>query len=235
MTVGATQGVKAWWAISLVVCLAALRDDAMNTTTVAVHDITDEHTKTQDTSREGETISALIDVLSSEDGLKRQAAREALVRIGEPAAAPLIEKLADPRHRVRWEAAKSLGEIGRPEAALPLVHALEDHDAVGRCPAAHGLISMKCIGLTPLLQTLVGRSDSAWLREGAHHMLHVLATGELEGVLRPVLAALEDIQPVLEAPIAAQTAGPLRVQPDHQRRLPRSKISGRRREPRRSP
>ena len=94
MTVGATQGVKAWWAISLVACLAALRDDAMNTATVAVHDITDEHTKTQDTSREGETISALIGVLSSEDGLKRQAAREALVRIRAPAAAPLIEKLA---------------------------------------------------------------------------------------------------------------------------------------------
>ena len=37
-------------------------------------------------------------------------------------------------------------------------------------------------------------------------MLHVLATGELEGVLRPVLAALEGMQPVLEAPIAAQTA-----------------------------
>jgi hypothetical protein len=40
-------------------------------------------------------------------------------------------------------------------------------------------------------------SDSAWLREGAHHVLHDLADKDLEvkNLVAPVIAALEGIKP----------------------------------------
>ena len=49
-------------------------------------------------------------------------------------------------------------------------------------------------------------SDSAWLREGAHHVLHTLAEEGLRAELSPILAALEDIEPAVECPGAAETA-----------------------------
>jgi HEAT repeat protein len=153
-----------------------------------------------------DTIASLIATLSSDDGLKRQRARQRLVAIGRPALAPLVKALADPNDQVRWEAAKALGKIGDPATAPALVNALQDGNCGIRWLAAEGLIVLERQGLTPLLQALVERSDSEWLREGAHHVLHALARRGLGDLLSPVLAALEDIEPVLEVCPAAQAA-----------------------------
>lgn len=151
------------------------------------------------------SISSLIAELSRKDGLVRERARQSLVAIGAPAVASLIEALANPSELLRWEAAKALGEIGNPTAAPALVAALEDNVFDVRWLAAEGLIAVGDKGLVPLLQALVERSDSMWLREGAHHVLHDISRGELKEIVRPVLAALEDIQPSLEVPFAAKT------------------------------
>jgi HEAT repeat protein len=153
-------------------------------------------------------IPALIAVLAGNDGLERQRAREALVDIGKPAVGALIEALASPdsNHHMRWEAAKALCDLGDPEAASVLVSALEDEYFGVRWLAAEGLISLGRDGLVPLLATLVRRSDSAALRESAHHVLRMLNQGNLHAQIGPVLAALEDIQPILEVPVAAHAA-----------------------------
>jgi hypothetical protein len=150
------------------------------------------------------TIHALIAALSDENGLARQRARSALVDIGEPAVTPLIQALVDKRERVRWQAAKALSKIGNPAAGQALVRALEDKSFGVRWLAAEGLIALRHEGLFPLLQALVDHSDSAWLREGAHHVLHTLAEEGLRTEVSPILAALEDIEPTVECPGAAE-------------------------------
>jgi HEAT repeat protein len=153
------------------------------------------------------TISNLIDLLDDPHGLKRQQARWELVSIGEPAVPALLKLLKDQREGVRWEAAKALSQIGDPAAAPKLVEVLEDDNFGVRWLAAEGLICTGSQGLVPLLRALERHSDSKWLRDGAHHVIRSLV-GEptLHDTLAPVLTALEGIEPVLEAPPAAQTA-----------------------------
>jgi HEAT repeat protein len=150
-------------------------------------------------------ISSLVADLSKKDGAVRERARQSLVAIGAPAVTYLVEALANRNELLRWEAAKALGEIGSPAAAPALVAALEDEVFDVRWLAAEGLIALRGEGLVPLLRALVERPDSLWLREGAHHVLHDVSRGRLEEVLRPVVAALDDIEPSVEVPFAAKT------------------------------
>jgi len=118
----------------------------------------------------------------------------------------LVEALADPKEVVRWEAAKALGQIHDPAAAQALVGALDDEMFDVRWLAAEGLSAMGCKALVPLLQALSKHPDSVWLRRGAHHVLRNLAAKCLEDVWRPVLAALENVEPLMEVPFAAMAA-----------------------------
>jgi HEAT repeat protein len=154
------------------------------------------------------TISALVTDLSSKDGLVRVRARLSLIAIGEQAVSPLVKALATKKQWVRWEAVKALGQIGSPAATEALVRALEDEMFDIRWLAAEGLIVIGRDALEPLLHALLERSDSEWLREGVHHVLHDLARrgSDLNDILQPVLAALEDIEPSLEVPLAAEAA-----------------------------
>ena len=154
------------------------------------------------------TISSLIADLASHDELIRVRARQSLVAIGRPALTSLLEALADHNKWVRWEAAKALGQIGDPAVAPALVKVLEDDIFDVRWLAAEGLIAVGHEALVPLLQALVEGSDSEWLREGAHHVLHDLAKGDLQvqEVIQPILATLGDIDAPVEVPQAALTA-----------------------------
>jgi HEAT repeat protein len=151
-------------------------------------------------------IELLVETLAREDGIERQCARERLVSIGNPAVPALIRCLSDPRHQVRWEAAKALGKIADPIAAPSLVGALEDKDFGVRWLAAVGLTSLGRNGLVPLFSALLERPDSDWLREGAHHVCHELAKRDACHVARPVLDALNTSEPELAVPAAAYAA-----------------------------
>ena len=165
----------------------------------------DEHSVPRGASSDAGTLSSLVAELSKKDGAVRERARQSLVAIGAPAVTYLVEALANRNELLRWEAAKALGEIGSPAAAPALVAALEDEVFDVRWLAAEGLIALRGEGLVPLLRALVERSDSLWLREGAHHVLHDVSRGRLEDVLRPLVAALHDIEPSVEVPFAAKT------------------------------
>jgi len=152
------------------------------------------------------TMSALVADLGSKDGLVRVRARKCLVAIGSRAVSPLIEALANPKEVVRWEAAKALGQIHDPAAAQALVGALDDEMFDVRWLAAEGLSAIGCKALVPLLQELGKHPEKVWLRGGAHHVLRNLAAKCLEDVWRPVLAALENVEPLVEVPFAARAA-----------------------------
>ena len=151
-------------------------------------------------------IDSLVAALASPDRVTRQTARETLVAVGHPAVGPLIPLLDDRHDHVRWEAAKSLADIGDPDAAPALVKTLEDREAGVRWLAAEGLIRMRRAGLKSLLQALIERPDSVWLREGAHHVLHSLTKMGLAEGMMPLLTALEGIEPTATIPSAARRA-----------------------------
>ena len=146
------------------------------------------------------TIKNLIPALGSYDDFSRVEARKALVAIGSQAIPLLAEALKDPETLRRWEAAKALGEIGDPKAAPALIMALEDEQFEVRWVAAKGLIEMNIKALKPLFQALMEHADSVMLGQGAHHVLHDLAKGELRVYLAPVLIALEGMNPTVQIP-----------------------------------
>jgi HEAT repeat protein len=153
-------------------------------------------------------IQSLIADLRSRDGILRRKARQTLVSIGKQGVPQLIPLLKESEDDIRWEAAKTLAEIGDTGAATELVDMLEDHNFGIRWLAAEGLIAIGREALLPVLKALTKCSDSAWLREGAHHVLHDLAGKDLgvKKIVAPVIAALEGIEPeigVLEPAFAA--------------------------------
>lgn len=151
----------------------------------------------------GPSIETLINTLSTRKDKLREGARHTLVAMGKPAIPSLIKALKNKKASVRWEAAKALEEIADPETAPMLVTALENDDFDVRWLAAEGLIKMNIKGLKPLLEALELRGDSVSLREGAHHVFHDLAKGELRKYLVPVLASLEALEPGEEVPWVA--------------------------------
>lgn len=157
-----------------------------------------EHQRTQSPGTSPSAIRSLIAGLRSGDGIVRHKARAILARTGAPAVRQLIPLLKDREDDVRWEAAKTLASIADPRAASVLVASLEDPSFGVRWLAAEGLIAIGRDALTPLLAALKQRSDSIWLREGAHHVLHDLASKDLKNALSPVLTALEGVDPVTE-------------------------------------
>jgi len=152
------------------------------------------------------TIKSLIADLASKDGVVRVMARRQLVAYKKRSVAPLIRTLSNENDWVRWEAAKALSQIGNQKAIKALFEALTDEKFEVRWLAAEGLIRIGRRAIVPLLEALVNHSDSYWLREGIHHVLHDMNTGKITEVLRPVLVALEGPEPSLEVPLAAQAA-----------------------------
>ena len=138
-----------------------------------------------------EEIKKFIDDLSSDNGIKRQKARNELVKIGEPAIDYLIELQFAPQHHTRWEAIKALSQIAEPDSIPLLINSLEDEKFDVRWLAAEGLINIGKDSIKPLVITLLENTDSEYLREGVHHVLKDL---QLEGKYpdeNNVLEALE--------------------------------------------
>ena len=69
--------------------------------------------------------------------------------------------------------------------------------------AGEALIRLGRGALAPLLRGLEGSSDSIWFRDGAHHVLSSLIRDGVADEAIPVLEALENLEPSVEAPVAA--------------------------------
>ena len=151
-------------------------------------------------------IESLISEFTCDDVIRCQNARRSLVAMGSKAVPPLVNALSNKKHWVRWEAAKALSQIGDPIATRALIKALEDKEFDVRWLAAEGLIVIGKDVLVPLLQILIDKPKSVRLREGAHHVLHDMDRDNLDGILRPLMGALESRIPTLEVPVAARKA-----------------------------
>lgn len=153
-----------------------------------------------------EPISSLINRLESEDGITRVKARKALVLKGKAAVPLLIEATKNKNDWTRWEAVKTLEEIGDSTSTQALIDALEDHAFSIRWLAAEGLIHIGSSAVEPLLEALIKHPESPWLREGTHRILHDLHDPKFILYIKPVISALEDLDPSMKVGIAATTA-----------------------------
>jgi hypothetical protein len=152
-------------------------------------------------------ITDLLSELHDEDGLRRQKARLTLIHLGWEAAPALIDVVANETGRARWEAIEALERIKDPAATPVLVDALLDEDVNVRWAASQALIELDRAAIKPLLEGLTKHFESPWLREGAHHVLHVLMDrGRLMPKEIKVFEALEGVEPIVEAPWAAEAA-----------------------------
>lgn len=153
-------------------------------------------------------LNRLVRDLDSRDVATREAARRTLERIGSKATPALMQALESPKEQVRWEATQALRCIRDPSAAPALVQTLEDDESAVRWLAARALVALERQALEPSLLALEQGSNSAWMRSGVHHVLHALleqGAADAEEV-EPVLEALENLEPRVEAPVAAYHA-----------------------------
>lgn len=162
-------------------------------------------------SKDPTDIQELISCFSSKDRKERENARAALVSIGEPAIAPLLNELGKPDKWARWEAAKALAEMRAVSVAPILVKYLTNEHPDIRWLAAEGLIALGTNSLVPLLTALTHFSGALRLGEGAHHVLHDLSLGkvhdgedeyepinplsiEVRSIIKPVLKSLDNVE-----------------------------------------
>lgn len=150
-----------------------------------------------------DSLRPLLATLGDTHPAERLRARRKLVVVNGPAVPMLVRMLSSPVRLERWEAAKTLAEIADPRSAAALVRALEDDDHDVRWVAGEALVAVGRDALRPLLEALMERSDSLWLRKRSHYVLGGLR--ERHGIeeVGPVLRALEGPAPEEGVPIAA--------------------------------
>jgi HEAT repeat protein len=152
-------------------------------------------------------VDTLIAELTCDDVIACQKARRKLVAMGSLAVERLVKELSSKKYWVRWETAKALSQIGDKTAVNALIDALEDEEFEIRWLAAEALINIGQDSLEPLLTALEDHGDkSIFLRRGAHHVLHDMKRGDLDKILKPVMVAVEDMEPHIEVPPIAKKA-----------------------------
>jgi HEAT repeat protein len=156
-------------------------------------------------------IEALIENLGG-SWRERRDAREALLALGPAAVPEVVQAVHHRNDQVRWEALKILSEAADPSLVPAFVDALRtDQNEGNRWVAVHALASLNGAALRPLLQALVQHGDSAFLRDGAHHVLRSLTNqGSISKttfeLIQPVMSAIEHIDPGVHVPLAAHRA-----------------------------
>jgi hypothetical protein len=119
-------------------------------------------------------ISALVEQLGDENGLVRQRARLNLAHIGKASVPALLKALESPNVHARREATKVVGELRAESAATSLANLLRDGNVDIRWAAMESLTRIGRASMRPLLEVFVKNFDSSLMREGVHHILHVL-------------------------------------------------------------
>lgn len=120
------------------------------------------------------SVPPLVARLLEDDRVVATAAIEALQEIGGPAVPALLEALEQAGSQARWNIVKTLSTIGSARAVPALVATLEDPNYGTRWLAAEGLVNSGRAALRPLLTRLAERKPSAWLTQGAWHVLNKL-------------------------------------------------------------
>lgn len=152
------------------------------------------------------SLEGLVEDLASQNPVIRQEARRKLTVMGRPVIGRLRPLLKSHSEQVRWEAAKTMADIGGPDSANALAETLSDSSRDVRWVATEGLIASHSDALEPMLHELITRSSLVWVREAGIRVLDAALREEHNQFLRPVMKALKDRAPIFGVPIAAYEA-----------------------------
>ena len=121
-------------------------------------------------------IQKLIDQLESKSGSERKNAREKLVVKGKNVLKYLVNLLDSPKYMTRWEAMKTMEEIGDAESIPVFIEAFEDDESEIRWIATEGLIRIGIQSIGPILRTIIDKSNSnsVFVFSEAHHVFYDL-------------------------------------------------------------
>ncbi len=138
-------------------------------------------------------IASFMQLLLDRDGATRETARKSLVAVGKPAVHYLSQALQESgSDQFRWEAAKTLGQIGDSGGIPVLVSALEDRNHDVAWYAAEALKKFRKIAWLPLLHALVNKgSESVRLRQGVQHVLRGQNEAGFGDLLQSLMNALQ--------------------------------------------
>jgi HEAT repeat protein len=126
----------------------------------------------------------------------RLEAQAALAQRGIQSVPALLTALAREDGHARAAIVRTLGAIRDPTVAPTLARALDDDDASVRWEAGKGLMALGRTGLQTALHVLITHQmSSPQLKAAVRHVLLGMKTEELEGILAPVLHALEHHAP----------------------------------------
>lgn len=148
-------------------------------------------------------LEKLILNLASEDSDIREKARYILVRKGKSVIPDLANYIHSKNNVLRWEVAKTLGEMETPSAIPLLIKILEDNISSIRWLAAEGLVRVGAPAIKPLLEELIEKPDSVLLRDGAHHIFKEFVKHQHKKQLQPLLTALEATGISEQVPVVA--------------------------------
>ena len=160
----------------------------------------------KNTDYKGRDIDSLVSELNCDSRIRCLNARRALEEKGQDAVPPLAEALKNGKDMAPMHAAKALGKIGGAVAVQALVGALNNDDSGVRWAAAEALIARDHEAVKPVLRALIANNNSQFVREGAHQVFSDIEEEPMKSVLAPVVKALEDGVPELEAPLLAKKA-----------------------------
>ncbi len=136
--------------------------------------------KTNTSLTEEETkLQKQVEKLQSDEGLKREQAREFLVKAGSKSLPFVTELLDSEKHKHRWEAMKVIAEIGTTDSIPVLLDGLVDESGDIRWIASEGLIRVGKFSVKPLLELILDKHDSVFALNGAHHIISELSKKDL--------------------------------------------------------
>jgi HEAT repeat protein len=135
-------------------------------------------------------VAALIPDLISNKTTNRQNARLKLSEIS-PRILDQIDKLiASKNKQLRWEVAKAFEDRTLSEATPVLLKLLADEESDIRWIAAESLINIGRRSIIPLLHEII-HNETNTIREGAHHVLNSLMTGQEKFKYHRLMKALK--------------------------------------------
>ncbi|MCB9877342.1 MAG: STAS/SEC14 domain-containing protein [Planctomycetes bacterium] len=150
-------------------------------------------------------LAHLLAALQGEDGLRRERSRRRLVAIGAPAIHALTHAAQHGARQLRLEATRALAAIGAPEAANVLARRFTDTPEIAWA-AAEGLRRLGRVGAIAALEQVVADPSSHGVRVAAQHTLRELQDPAVRPAIVAVVAALNDGEPISQAPVAAYLA-----------------------------
>lgn len=132
----------------------------------------------------------LLKALIMDRGKLHREARRALQSLGTLAEPVWLAALNHPDTHIRWEAARGLGEIGDPRAALILAEGLLDESYAVRWASGDVLAQLGECAVPAILVVLRHQALSETSRQAASHTLHGITSPRVQKRIRPLLEVL---------------------------------------------